>query len=153
MTQCCSAVDNKDIYEAIPKVIHAVCDIKEVPETIHTLGAVVFVQTVEGPVLALLVPLLVRAPMSSLSSRPKITPLAHHSNTLPVALRHEKGVRRCDARCEILRAGARDCSLTRRCRCAPLCASRRCAGCVRRTRPSSGSAPRSSPTCPSSWSM
>jgi elongation factor 3 len=61
MTQCCSAVDNKDIYEAIPKVIHAVCDIKEVPETIHTLGAVVFVQTVEGPVLALLVPLLVRA--------------------------------------------------------------------------------------------
>jgi len=60
MTQCCSAVDNKDIYDAIPKVIHAVCSIKEVPETIHTLGAVVFVMTVEGPVLALLVPLLVR---------------------------------------------------------------------------------------------
>ena len=42
------------------QVINAVKEIKEVPETIHALGAVVFVMTVEGPVLALLVPLLVR---------------------------------------------------------------------------------------------
>lgn len=60
MTKCCVAVDNKDVQPVIPKVIQAVSAIEEVPETIHALAAVVFVQTVEGSVLALLVPLLTR---------------------------------------------------------------------------------------------
>jgi elongation factor 3 len=60
MTKCCAAVANKDVVPVIPKIIAAVSDISLVPETIHDLAAVVFVTTVEGSVLALLVPLLTR---------------------------------------------------------------------------------------------
>jgi elongation factor 3 len=60
MTKCCAAVSNKDVVPVIPKIIAAVSDISLVPETIHDLAAVVFVTTVEGSVLALLVPLLTR---------------------------------------------------------------------------------------------
>lgn len=60
MNCCCTAVDNKDVKQFIPKIINAVSVIAGVPETIHDLAAVVFVQTVEGSVLSLLVPLLTR---------------------------------------------------------------------------------------------
>jgi elongation factor 3 len=60
MTKCCAAVSNKDVVPVIPKTIAAVSDISLVPETIHDLAAVVFVTTVEGSVLSLLVPLLTR---------------------------------------------------------------------------------------------
>jgi elongation factor 3 len=60
MHKCCTAVDNKDVKGIIPKIINAVSVISDVPETIHDLAAVVFVTTMEGPVMALLVPLLSR---------------------------------------------------------------------------------------------
>jgi len=60
MDKCCVAIDNRDIKHLIPAVINAVCVIAEVPETIHQLASTTFVQTVEGPVLAITVPLLSR---------------------------------------------------------------------------------------------
>mmetsp|Transcript_25501 Transcript_25501/g.30948 ORF Transcript_25501/g.30948 Transcript_25501/m.30948 type:complete len:1037 (-) Transcript_25501:243-3353(-) len=60
LTDCCEAIDNKDIEPLIPAIIEAIRSIEEVPECVQKLASTTFVQIVEGPALAITVPLLVR---------------------------------------------------------------------------------------------
>jgi len=60
MTAICGCTGNKDIEPFIPVVIKANQDIKSVPECVESLAGCIFVQNVEGPVLAVTVPVLQR---------------------------------------------------------------------------------------------
>eukprot|EP01066_Platyproteum_vivax_P014734 Platyproteum_vivax@DN6589_c0_g1_i1.p1 len=52
---------NKDILPFIPVMLKAVSNPDEIPECVHTLSATTFVQSVERPVMSVMVPILVRA--------------------------------------------------------------------------------------------
>lgn len=56
----CKTVGNKDVDPFIPVLIDSIAKPSEVPECVHKLSATTFVQSVEAPTLAMLVPLLVR---------------------------------------------------------------------------------------------
>lgn len=56
----CQCVGNRDIEAFIPVLVSCVARPEEVPECVHTLSATTFVQAVEPPTLALLVPVLAR---------------------------------------------------------------------------------------------
>jgi len=56
----CHLIDNRDLTHLMPQLIGAMVDPTKVEDTIHALSATTFVQSVTAPVLALLVPLLVR---------------------------------------------------------------------------------------------
>merc|ERR1719203_407079 len=60
MTAICGTTGNKDIEPFIHQVIRANQDIKSVPECVEALAGCVFVQNVEGPVLAVTTPVLQR---------------------------------------------------------------------------------------------
>lgn len=60
MEKICSLIVNKDIERFIPELIKCVAKPENVPETVHLLGATTFVTEVQGPTLALMVPLLDR---------------------------------------------------------------------------------------------
>jgi elongation factor 3 len=60
MEAICGCTGNKDIEPFIPVVIKANRDIKSVPECVEGLAGCVFVQNVEGPVLAVTTPVLQR---------------------------------------------------------------------------------------------
>ena len=60
MTAICGTTGNKDIEPFIPTVIRANADIKSVPECVEALAGCIFVQNVEGPVLAVTTPVLQR---------------------------------------------------------------------------------------------
>lgn len=55
-----SATHYRDIAVLIPELVHAMEVPKDVPETVHKLAAVTFVQTVDFAALCVLCPLLVR---------------------------------------------------------------------------------------------
>jgi elongation factor 3 len=60
-------VTNRDLEPYIEDFVRAMCDLDETAETIQRLAGVVFVQTVEGSALAVIVPLMIagfRQPMS-----------------------------------------------------------------------------------------
>lgn len=59
-TETLTVVENTDIAGILPSILNSILKPKEVPELMHKLAAVVFVQTVDGPTLSVLVPLLVR---------------------------------------------------------------------------------------------
>jgi elongation factor 3 len=61
MLAVCTLVGNRDLERFVPAVVSCISTPSEVPECIHMLGATTFVQTVEPPTLAIMVPLLVRA--------------------------------------------------------------------------------------------
>lgn len=60
ITKATETVDNKDIERFIPKLIECIADPKEVPETVHLLGATTFVAEVTPATLSIMVPLLNR---------------------------------------------------------------------------------------------
>merc|ERR1719203_1031088 len=60
MALICGCTGNKDIEPFIPAVIRANKDIKCVPECVEDLAGCIFVQNVEGPVLAVTTPVLQR---------------------------------------------------------------------------------------------
>lgn len=60
MTKVFTVVNNMDIEAVIPAIVSCIAKPAEVPDCIHKLGATTFVQQVEAPTLAVLVPLLVR---------------------------------------------------------------------------------------------
>jgi len=60
MKNVCSLIMNKDIERFIPELISCIADPTKVPETVHLLGATTFVQDVQAPTLAIMVPLLER---------------------------------------------------------------------------------------------
>jgi len=60
MTAVCSVNGNRDLENFLPIIIACIAKPAEVPECIHKLSATVFVQEVEEPALAIMVPLLER---------------------------------------------------------------------------------------------
>jgi len=60
MKEACDVVGNKDIEHMTDKIITAINKPKEVPEIMHQMAGVTFVQSVESPALAMVVPLLLR---------------------------------------------------------------------------------------------
>ena len=60
MNDLCACVGNPDIEKFIPALISSIADPTEVPECVYKLSATTFVTTVEGPTLAIMLPLLVR---------------------------------------------------------------------------------------------
>lgn len=60
MTNVCTLISNKDIDRFIPELVACIADPTRVPETVHLLGATTFVQDVQAPTLAIMVPLLER---------------------------------------------------------------------------------------------
>mmetsp|Transcript_29827 Transcript_29827/g.65652 ORF Transcript_29827/g.65652 Transcript_29827/m.65652 type:complete len:1038 (+) Transcript_29827:123-3236(+) len=60
MRSACEVIGNKDIEHMNAKIITAITKPKEVPEIMHEMAGVTFVQSVESPALAMVVPLLLR---------------------------------------------------------------------------------------------
>jgi elongation factor 3 len=60
MKAACDVIGNKDIEHMTDKIVIAVNSPKEVPEIMHKMAGVTFVQSVESPALAMVVPLLIR---------------------------------------------------------------------------------------------
>ena len=60
ITTSTETIDNKDIIKFIPALIQCIADPKEVPETVHLLGATTFVSEVTMATLSIMVPLLSR---------------------------------------------------------------------------------------------
>jgi elongation factor 3 len=60
MTAACNVIGNRDIEHMTPKIVKACKDPAAVPEIMHDLAGVTFVQSVESPALAMVVPLLLR---------------------------------------------------------------------------------------------
>jgi len=60
MEKVCGLIVNKDIERFIPELIKCIANPENVPETVHLLGATTFVTDVQGPTLAIMVPLLDR---------------------------------------------------------------------------------------------
>lgn len=57
---CVDVIDNRDIKPAVAPIVNALEKPEEVPETIHTLASVKFVQTVDDATLGIVAPLLLR---------------------------------------------------------------------------------------------
>ena len=55
---CCQMITNEDIKLAVPHLVNVVAKPDEAPKTIDILMETTFVQTVDGPTLALIAPLL-----------------------------------------------------------------------------------------------
>ena len=60
MTAVCSVVGNRDLEAFLPIIVGCIANPAQVPDCIHKLSATVFVQEVETPALAIMVPLLER---------------------------------------------------------------------------------------------
>jgi elongation factor 3 len=60
LNQCIEVIDNRDIKPALAPLISALANPEEVPECIHTLASIKFVQTVDGATLGVVAPLLLR---------------------------------------------------------------------------------------------
>lgn len=60
MEKLCSLISNNDINRFIPELINCIAKPENVPETVHLLGATVFVENVQAPTLSIMVPLLAR---------------------------------------------------------------------------------------------
>ena len=60
MKAACEVIGNRDIEHMTNKIITAITKPKEVPEIMHQMAGVTFVQSVESPALAMVVPLLLR---------------------------------------------------------------------------------------------
>ncbi len=60
MREAMKVIGNKDIEHMTEKILTAITKPKEVPEIMHEMAGVTFVQSVESPALAMVVPLLLR---------------------------------------------------------------------------------------------
>ncbi len=60
MTAACDVIGNRDIEHMTPHILRSITNPEEVPEIMHTLAGVTFVQSVQSPALAMVVPLLLR---------------------------------------------------------------------------------------------
>jgi len=68
MKSACEVIGNKDIEHMTDKIIVAITKPKEVPEIMHQMAGVTFVQSVESPALAMVVPLLLRGLREKMTS-------------------------------------------------------------------------------------
>ena len=60
MVSCCNVVGNSDIEHMTQHIVMAIMEPTKVPELMHELAGVVFVQSVKSSALAMVVPLLLR---------------------------------------------------------------------------------------------
>lgn len=60
MTAACDVIGNRDMEHMTTDIVKAVMNPGDVPEIMHNLASVAFVQSVESPALAMVVPLLLR---------------------------------------------------------------------------------------------
>lgn len=60
MTAACDVIGNRDMEHMTTDIVKAVMSPSAVPEIMHNLAGVAFVQSVESPALAMVVPLLLR---------------------------------------------------------------------------------------------
>lgn len=68
MTNACNVIGNKDIEHMTAKIVRSISHPDEVPEIMHALAGVTFVQSVESPALAMVVPLLIRGLRSKVTA-------------------------------------------------------------------------------------
>jgi len=60
MTATCDVIGNRDIEHMTGKIVRSITNPEDVPEIMHALAGVTFVQSVQSPALAMVVPLLIR---------------------------------------------------------------------------------------------
>jgi elongation factor 3 len=60
MLRACGVVGNRDLEPFIPALIACIVKVAETPELVHKMSATTFVQAIESPALAIMVPFLVR---------------------------------------------------------------------------------------------
>lgn len=60
MSAACDVIGNRDIEHMTTHILRSITNPEEVPEIMHTLAGVTFVQSVQSPALAMVVPLLIR---------------------------------------------------------------------------------------------
>jgi len=60
MTAACDVIGNRDIEHMTGKIVRSITNPDETPEIMHALAGVTFVQSVQSPALAMVVPLLIR---------------------------------------------------------------------------------------------
>ncbi|RYG66733.1 hypothetical protein EON64_09105, partial [archaeon] len=68
MTNACNVIGNRDIEHMTGKIVRSISHPDEVPELMHSLAGVTFVQSVEAPALAMVVPLLIRGLRSKVTA-------------------------------------------------------------------------------------
>jgi len=68
MTAACDVIGNRDIEHMTAKIVRSITNPEEVPEIMHSLAGVTFVQSVQAPALAMVVPLLIRGLRSKLTA-------------------------------------------------------------------------------------
>lgn len=68
MTNACNVIGNRDIEHMTPKIVRSISNPEEVPEIMHALAGVTFVQSVQSPALAMVVPLLIRGLRSKVTA-------------------------------------------------------------------------------------
>jgi elongation factor 3 len=68
MIASCDVIGNRDIEHMTPKIVRSITNPEEVPEIMHALAGVTFVQSVQSPALAMVVPLLIRGLRSKLTA-------------------------------------------------------------------------------------
>jgi elongation factor 3 len=68
MTSACNVIGNRDIEHMTSKIVRSISHPDEVPELMHSLAGVTFVQSVESPALAMVVPLLIRGLRSKVTA-------------------------------------------------------------------------------------
>jgi elongation factor 3 len=64
----CDVIGNRDIEHMTPKIVRSIVQPADVPEIMHALAGVTFVQSVTAPALAMVVPLLLRGLRSNLTA-------------------------------------------------------------------------------------
>ena len=72
MLKACEVVGNRDLEPFIPGLVACIVKVAETPDIVHRMSATTFVQAIEAPALAIMVPFLVRGPNP--------TPPQHHEN-------------------------------------------------------------------------
>lgn len=68
MTNACNVIGNRDIEHMTSKIVRSISHPEEVPEIMHALAGVTFVQSVQSPALAMVVPLLIRGLRSKVTA-------------------------------------------------------------------------------------
>jgi len=68
MTAVCDVIGNRDIEHMTSKIVRSITNPEDVPEIMHALAGVTFVQSVQAPALAMVVPLLLRGLRSKLTA-------------------------------------------------------------------------------------
>jgi elongation factor 3 len=68
MSAACDVIGNRDIEHMTNNILRSITHPKEVPEIMHALAGVTFVQSVQSPALAMVTPLLVRGLKSSVTA-------------------------------------------------------------------------------------